>query len=268
MTDTGDLVYSGDHLRATLFNGVSDRLAITFSFREKGRTAFAPVTPIKQMVAQGFAQLAITSCANDWFINPDTARIETILEKLTPHYKAAHMQGFSMGGYGAFRFARATNATYVTTISPQFLIHPDVVPFDKRYGADAAGFERDLSDLTRVPRPDLQGIIITDPFRPLDLVHANMITEVFPCVRIARLPFGGHPATSLIARASNLVSFSTRRLSPRRRLRRLSRHIAPRDVAMRFIKRRWQPKYWLASATLVAAFWPVETHGPPHSPSD
>jgi len=65
MTDTGDLVYSGDHLRATLFNGVSDRLAFTFSFREKGHTAFAPVTPIKQMVAQKFAQLAITSCAND-----------------------------------------------------------------------------------------------------------------------------------------------------------------------------------------------------------
>lgn len=108
-----------------------------------------------------------------------------------------------MGGYGAFRFARATNATYVTAISPQFSIHPDVVPFDKRYGADAAGFERDLSDLTRVPRPDLQGIIITDPFRPLDLVHANMITEAFARVRIARLPFGGHPATSLIARASN-----------------------------------------------------------------
>ena len=56
----------------------------------------------------------------DWFINPDTARIEAILEKLTSHYKAAHMQGFSMGGYGAFRFARATNATYVTAISPQF----------------------------------------------------------------------------------------------------------------------------------------------------
>ena len=88
--------------------------------REKSPTAFAPVPPVKQMVAQGFAQLAITSCANDWFINPDTARIEAILEKLTPHYKAVHMLGFSMGGYGAFRFARATNATYVTAISPQF----------------------------------------------------------------------------------------------------------------------------------------------------
>lgn len=203
MTDTGDLVYSGAHLRATLFNGVSDRLAITFSFREKGRTAFAPVTPVKQVVAQGFAQLAITSCANDWFINPDTARIEAMLEKLAPHYKAVHMLGFSMGGYGAFRFARAAHATYVTAISPQFSIHADVVPFDRRYRADAAGFERELSDLTRVLRPDLQGVIVADPFRPLDLVHANMITEVFPRVAIARLPFGGHPATSLIARAGN-----------------------------------------------------------------
>lgn len=201
MTNAGDLVYSGDHLRATLFNGVSDRLAITFSFREKGRTAFTAVNPVNHMATNGFAQLAITSRINDWFINPDTAGIETMLRRLTLHYKAVHMLGFSMGGYGAFRFAHAAHAAYVTAISPQFSIHPDVVPFDKRYRADASGFDRDLGDLTRAARPNLQGIIIADPFRPLDLVNANMITEVFPRVRIARLPFGGHPATALLGRA-------------------------------------------------------------------
>jgi hypothetical protein len=201
MTATGDLVFSGNHLRATLFHGVSDRLAITFSFRETGRTDFADVTPARNMAARGLAQLAITAKVNDWFVNPDTAGIETMLRALTPHYKAVHMLGFSMGGYGAFRFAMAANATYVLAVSPQFSIHPDVVPFDKRFRSDAQGFDRSLGDLTRVPRPDLQGAILVDPFRPLDLINAQMLTTAFPRVRVARLAFGGHPATRLIARA-------------------------------------------------------------------
>ena len=201
MIDTGDLVYSGDHLRATLFNGISDRLAITFSFREVGRTTFAPVNPSSNMANNGFAQLAITSRLNDWFINPDTRHIEDVLRKLTPHYKAVHLLGFSMGGYGAFRFAAAANATYVTAISPQFSIHPDVVPMDRRYRKEADGFARQLGDLTRVQHHNLEGVVMVDPFRPMDLMHANMLTEVFPRVRIARLPFGGHPATALLARA-------------------------------------------------------------------
>lgn len=198
----GDLVYSGNHLRATLFNGISDRLAITFSFREKGRSAFAPVNPVKHMAANGFAQLAITARINDWFINPDTAGVDAMLRKLTPHYKAVHLMGYSMGGYGAFRFAQAANAQYVTAVSPQFSIHPDVVPMDKRYRAEAFGFDRVLGDLTRVPQPKLQGVIVVDPFRPLDLMNANMLTEAFPRLRIARLAFGGHPATALLGRAS------------------------------------------------------------------
>lgn len=201
MTNAGALVYDGDHLRATLFNGVLNRLAITFSFREKGRTTFKPAIPANHMATNGFAQLVITARINDWFINADTLRLEFVLHKLTPHYKAVHMLGFSMGGYGAFRFARAAHAAFVTAISPQFSIHPDVVPFDNRYSTEASGFDPNLGDLTSVPHPDLQGIIITDPFRSLDLVNANMIAEVFPHIRIGRLPFGGHPATTLLRHA-------------------------------------------------------------------
>ncbi len=201
MSDKGQLVSSGEHLRATLFNGNSNRLIITFSFRQKGRTEFVEATGSKMFKEQGFAQLAITSRTNDWFINPDTSAIESVLQALAPHYQTVQMLGYSMGGYGAFRFAAAANASNIVAVSPQFSIHPDVIPFDKRFRSDAGGFDLDVGDLTAVAHPDLQGIILADPFRPLDLVNAQMIQEVFPRVKLARLGFGGHPATGLLARS-------------------------------------------------------------------
>ncbi|MEN9011769.1 MAG: alpha/beta hydrolase [Yoonia sp.] len=187
-------------MRATLFNGLSDRLIVTFSFRQKGRVDFVTPTASQTFASRGFAQLAVTSKINDWFINPDTSALETVLQKLTSHYRAVHMVGFSMSGYGAFRFARAANASYILAVSLQFSIHPDVVPYDRRYRADADGFDYDLGDLTKRPCPDLQGIILVDPFRSLDLGHAHMLQELYPKVRLARLGFGGHPATGLLAR--------------------------------------------------------------------
>lgn len=196
-----DLVFSGEHLRATLLNGDAEKLLITFSFREKGRTDFKPARLSQSAATRGFAQLCIATRRNDWFINPDTMALDKTLKVLGPHYDAVHMLGFSMGGYGAFRFARSARAKFVTAISPQFSIHPDVVPFDPRFHSDAAGYDPKLGDLVTYAKPGLQGVIVADPFRPLDRINAEMITEVFPRIEIARLGFGGHPATALLRRA-------------------------------------------------------------------
>lgn len=199
--DNGDLIFSGEHLRATLLNGDAEKLLITFSFREKGRTDFNPARLSHSAPTRGFAQLCIATRRNDWFINPDTMALDKTLKILGPHYDAVHMLGFSMGGYGAFRFARSARAKFATAISPQFSIHPEVVPFDPRFHSDAAGYDPKLGDLVTYAKPGLQGVIIADPFRPLDRINAEMITKVFPRIEIARLGFGGHPATALLRRA-------------------------------------------------------------------
>tara|TARA_R110002051_G_scaffold36609_3_gene79300 strand:- start:3340 stop:4092 length:753 start_codon:yes stop_codon:yes gene_type:complete len=201
MSDVGDLVFSGEHLRATLFNGDAARLLVTFSFREQGRKDFNPVSLSQTAFTRGFAQLCIATCRNDWFINPDTLALDKVLKILGPHYDAVHMLGFSMGGYGAFRFARSARAKFATAISPQFSIHPDVVPLDPRFHGDAQNFDPKLGDLVTYAKPGLQGVIVADPFRSRDLINAQMITEIFPRIQIARLGFGGHPATALLRRA-------------------------------------------------------------------
>ncbi|WP_458791353.1 alpha/beta hydrolase [Yoonia sp. MH D7] len=200
MSDTGDVIFAGTHLRATLFNSDAQRLLVTFSFREKARADFNVAQMSHGAATRGFAQLCIATRRNDWFINDDTAALEATLRILGAQYEAVHMLGFSMGGYGAFRFAHAVNATYATAISPQFSIHPDVMPFDSRYRSDAAGFDKEAGDLVGHAQPALQGVILVDPFRRLDMANAQMIGEVFPRVRLARLGFGGHPATSLLRR--------------------------------------------------------------------
>ena len=202
MSDNGDVVFSGEHLRGTLFNGEAESLLVTFSYREKGRVDFNPVQLSRAAEQRDFAQLCIATRRNDWFINADTRDLEIMLKALSPHYKNVHMMGFSMGGYGAFRFARAARANFALAISPQFSIHPDVVPFDRRFREDATGFDANLGDLVAYAKPGLQGVIVTDPFRNLDLVNAGMIMEVFPRIKLARLGFGGHPATALLRRAN------------------------------------------------------------------
>jgi len=201
MSEQGDVVFSGEHLRATMFNGEASRLLITFSFREAGRKDFNPAQMSYSAQKRGFAQLCIATRRNDWFINNDTYALENTLKTLCPHYETVHMMGFSMGGYGAFRFARAARANYALAVSPQFSIHPDVMPFDKRFHHDATGFDKALGDLVTYAKPGLQGVIVADHFSPLDLVNAQMIQEVFPRVKLARLGFGGHPATALLRRA-------------------------------------------------------------------
>jgi len=217
MSETGDVVFSGEHLRATMFNGEADKLLITFSFREEGRTDFNPTQMSQSAKKRGFAQLCIATRRNDWFINPDTQNIENTLKILAPHYDAVHMMGFSMGGYGAFRFARAARANFALAVSPQFSIHPDVMPFDKRFHDDAADFDKGLGDLVAVAKPGLQGVIVADPFRPLDLINAKMICAHFPRIKLARLGFGGHPATSLLRRAgqSGIVQHMALEAPPR-----------------------------------------------------
>lgn len=201
MKETGDVIFAGDHLRATLLNGNAQRLLITFSFREKDRSDFNAPAMSHTAASRGFAQLCVATRRNDWFINDDTTALDVALTQLAPQYNAVHMLGFSMGGYGAFRFARSARANFVTAISPQFSIHPDAVPFDPRYRKDAALFDHDLGALGSYRSSELQGVILVDPFRRLDLVNAQMVTEVFPRVRVARLGFGGHPATRLLRRA-------------------------------------------------------------------
>ncbi len=193
-----DRIFDGAYLRATLLAGQRDRLVVTFDYRQGGKSDFSADTHSSTFARKGFAQLSIKSRANDWFINPDTAALEAAIAPVAAQYARVTLLGYSMGGYGALRFARSLRAASAVLISPQVSIAPGVVPFDRRYRAEGRRFDAELGDLARRAMPDLTGLIVIDPFVTADLRHAAMIRTLFPGLSVVRLGFGGHPAIRVL----------------------------------------------------------------------
>lgn len=204
---TEQIVFQGDHLQATLVHlttpeGVlSGKLMVTFDFRKVGKSDFAPPITSSNFARAGFAQLSIRTRRNDWFINSETYALEAALPGIVTGFDEVRALGYSMGGYGAFRFSKALGAKSVTAVSPQVSLDPALVPFDKRYATEAVGFDPAIGGLDQVARDELRGMILLDPFIAADLRHARMLQRLFPAVGLARLGFGGHPATRLLREA-------------------------------------------------------------------
>jgi pimeloyl-ACP methyl ester carboxylesterase len=196
---TQDLLFDGAHLRAKLYDADAAKLMVTFDFRQIGKTGFGDFPPKSGNFARnGFGHLCIKTRINDWFINDDTETLDRLLAALAPRYAQVNVMGFSMGGYGAFRFAKVLGAAGIVSVSPQFSIHPEAVPFDNRYRSEAGNFDLLMGDLGSRGMDKLPGVIVVDPFKSHDLRNARMIQAAFPEVRLARVAFGGHPATKVL----------------------------------------------------------------------
>lgn len=211
MSDAERRLFDGSHLRASLFaDGGESGLFVTFRHRLSEDGTFAEARPLAKARGAGMAHLFVQSRANDWFINPETPDLEAALEPLARRHVRRVAMGFSMGGYGALRFARVLGLQQVALISPQVSIDPGQVPWDPRYRADSQGFNPDLGDLARRAAPGLKGVLIYDPFRPLDARHAARIAALFPALHLTRYALGGHPATRVLGEGAGVGPLQAR----------------------------------------------------------
>ncbi|TNF18195.1 MAG: alpha/beta hydrolase [Rhodobacteraceae bacterium] len=228
-------LFDGDLIRASVFNPGQRRLFVSFRQRLDTPGAFADPRPVRSFTGKGMTHLHLQARWNDWYINAETEALESVLADFARGFDHACAMGFSMGGYAVFRFAAALRLAQVIAVSPQYSIAPAHVPFDRRYRDCAAGFDADLGDLAR-RGTDLSGVILADPFRPLDLGNARLIQAAFPALRLARLAAGGHPATGVLGEAGRfgkLQAQLTKAEVPLRRVLMLHRNA-----------RRQSVKYW------------------------
>ena len=239
MTPDPVTAFDGEHLRATYFQGRSDRLMVTFDYRRPGRAGgsdFAPANHSTSFARQGFSQLAVKTRANDWFINPDTPALEAVLARVAAGHARVQCLGFSMGGYGALRFARALGAAQAVVVSPQMSIAPDAAPWDPRYRVEGEGWDAALGDLGPRAAPRLKGLVVIDPFVAPDLAHARAILALYPGLRLVRLGFGGHPAIRTLRGAGK--SWVVQREASQQRAH------APSIQAAHRAARRASPGWW------------------------
>ena len=196
---TPERVFDGERLRAVLIRGRSERLIVTFDYRQDGREGFSADSHSTGFARQGFSQLAIKTRANDWFVNEETPSLEAALAQVVAGHSRVQALGFAMGGYGALRFAVALGLAQAVIVSPQ--VSP-LAPWDRRYRAEAGAWDESLGVLAPVPR--LGGLLVFDPFVPEDLAHARAILTLFPRLRSVRLGHGGHPAIRTLRGAGGM----------------------------------------------------------------
>jgi pimeloyl-ACP methyl ester carboxylesterase len=203
-----ETVFDGKLLRARLTRPREGGsiLYVTFRQRLDEPGDFTDDPPVRQALQRGMAHLHLQSRWNDWYLNDETPTLETALCKLRTDFTEARAVGYSMGGYAALRLAAALNLSQALVISPQYTLDRTVIPDERRY-REASGFDRELGDLARHGKPDLNGAMVFDPSHPLDPIHARLIAQTMPGMRPAPCMFGGHPATQAIRGGGGFRSF-------------------------------------------------------------
>lgn len=232
---TPERLFDGDLIRASVFSPGQSRLFVSFRQRLDQPGEFSEPRPVRSFTGKGMTHLHLQARWNDWYINAETEALEAVLAEFAQTFEHACAMGFSMGGYAVFRFAAALRLKQIIAVSPQYSIAPEHVPFDRRYRDCAGGFDADQGDLAR-RGTDLQGVILADPFRPLDLRNARLIQAAFPGVRLARLAAGGHPATGVLGEGGKFGKLQAQLTKPTVPLRRV--------LMLHRNSRRQSVKYW------------------------
>lgn len=231
-------VFEGAHLRLLWAkNRPGERLFVTFDHWTKGRQGFEAPSGNTLFDKRNWPVLRIQSARNDWFLNPDLEAALDTVAAIAADYDSAVTYGFSMGGYGALRFAAAAGAARVVTISPQFSPAPERTPFEARWWKDRKLCDLRLDDLSHLATPSAPTIVAAyDPLQGPDRLQAELIRKSCHDFFALPLPFGGHPATQTILQGDRLGAFSealltgpldrAALLAPHKRARRLARHYA------------------------------------------
>ena len=243
-------IFDGQLLRALVDDHKGDRLLVTFDYRRMSRPPgrFLDTSFSERLAKKGISQLRIMTGQNDWYANAETKDLEAVLADYAAQFETVHMYGFSMGGYGAFRFAKTMGATTVLGVSPLAGIWGDIRFFDRRYDADLVGSDPAVGNLEPHACAQLSGVVMVDSTNREDLMHAKLLQMMFPKVKLARMAFAGHPAGAVIREGGAFKDIVVQATSPNPSASKLVRKY-------RAVRRR-SPSYFLRRARVLRSRWP------------
>lgn len=197
---------------APLFDSPSLRVVRTTGDPARGRepvdlVTFEPWRARQQRLPFGraFAEkyrlnaLHVLPAGDDWYQYDD---LPAALAAVAPHVGPRTLgYGSSMGGYAVTTYGDLAGFRRIFALSPQFTIHLEAVPFERRWAADAARirFRDDHAAVARGARIHL----LCDPANP-DAEHARLIAQGGAEVMRMPVPGGGHPVGPVLAEAGLL----------------------------------------------------------------
>lgn len=166
--------------------GEGDTLIVTFTNRHWAGKGESDFWGHKFLSKRGFPALGIMGAAADWFPETETrALIEAVRATgALDGYRRIVTYGYSMGGYGAVKYASQLGAAASLSMSPQVSIDPkDVSAFDRRYRLHYA---ETLHPRMKVQPGDAAPVnyAVYDPRFAPDRRHVELLAEVAPVVPI------------------------------------------------------------------------------------
>jgi len=206
-------VFDGAFLRLVLAEHDRDHLFITFDHLSKGRDGFGGPDNASIFERRGWSSLRVLAARNDWFLNHDLPAALDAAATVAARFVRTTTYGFSMGGYGALRFAQAVGAARAVAISPQASPVPLRTPFESRWRAARAAVDASLDDFGALDAHRTEIITVHDPRIAPDNAHVRLLSERLPGLVALLLPFGGHPATRVIREGGRLGVFTAELLT-------------------------------------------------------
>lgn len=199
---TAERLHEDKRYRVTLFRGGGDarRLTVSFEHGHNGmRGSFSPAQYPGYAQRMGMDVVQVQASWRDWYVSTRSAALAGVLERATGGRAEVICTGFSMGGYGALLYSGACHARRLMLVSPQYSIDPALAPFDAKRHEKFARIGMPM------PRPEERGntaatgLLLYDPTIGADRAHMALIARAFPRLATLALPYGGHPATGVIA---------------------------------------------------------------------
>ncbi|TRD22462.1 hypothetical protein [Palleronia caenipelagi] len=197
--DTAEYLFDGDHLRMSWFDAGRTFLLVTFDHWQPDRSDFGSFERSQFWTRQGVSQLRIGTRHNDWFLNPETAEIESLLAEFRQRFERVHALAFSMGGFGALRLSKALNANRMLLFSPQASVWSEDVQ-DSFWCRAYKGTLGRSTGLHESPvKRGQSGTLVFDPDNRDDTRHANLCATLFPKLELCPISGSGHSFSRLLS---------------------------------------------------------------------
>ena len=176
--DTGNYVlehYPGNDVLWITFDhaGLPEKIAV--------EERFGWAAP--ELIRHGWTVLAVKARKRDWFLKPDMAEFfrSDRFREIAEGKRKIILYGLSMGGFAALAFSTLIPGSVVFAISPQTTLHPQKVPWEKRFdyalGEDWDGPFADIATLTPA---HAEAYILYSPLNKFDGPHVERISGFQP----------------------------------------------------------------------------------------
>ena len=176
--DTGNYVlehYPGDDVLWITFDhaGLPEKIEI--------EARFGWAAP--ELIRHGWTVLAVKARKRDWFLKPDMAAFfrSDRFREIAEGKRKIILYGLSMGAFAALGYSTLIPGSIVFAISPQTTLHPEKVPWEKRFDyALDEDWDSAFADIATLTPAHAEAYILYSPLNKFDGPHVERISAFQP----------------------------------------------------------------------------------------